>query len=190
MPEMHGYRWGAWFFGLVALCSLAALPFAATCCSRFSAEDMAADAALGGNGWSPDITPLAIALLDWPMGFRLLLMTSVAAILCFATTVTLLFVRQRNAERQEKRILSRVGVAQAVLGSFMVGVLYILAAYAVGYVGYRGPANALWFIGIPMAVAVMQKPSIQSALLWTIPLLLGGWLSMGILSMTIGIPLD
>ena len=72
----------------------------------------------------------------------------------------------------------------------MVGILYILAAYAVGYVGYLGAKNAIWFVGVPMAVALIQQPRPTRALLWTFPLLLGGWVCMGILSMTVGIPLD
>jgi hypothetical protein len=38
--------------------------------------------------------------------------------------------------------------------------------------------------------ALIQQPRPTRVLLWTVPLLLGGWVCMGILSMAVGIPLD
>jgi hypothetical protein len=192
MHDVRGYRWASIFFGLVLGISLAFLPHAIGCCSRFSAEDMAIRASFGNHGWAPGITPLAVAMLDWPMGFRLLVMTLVAACLCLVASLTgLLLARRMNADGAAggaPRLWYIVG--QGVLGSFMVGVLYILAAYAVGYEGYLGPRNALWFVGLPLAVALVQQSRLQRAILWTFPLLLGGWVWMAVLSMTVGIPLD
>jgi hypothetical protein len=191
MPYLRGYRWGGGFFAFVALCSLASLPYAISCCSRFSAEELADRASFGGNGWAPGITPLAVALLDWPMGFRLLVMTVVAAILCLAATITLhLFASYTAKETLSRRARMLKPIGEAVLGSFIVGVLYILAAYGVGYAGYIGPANAIWFVGIPVLVSLMEHKRLTSAFLWSAPLLLGGWVSMGVFSMTVGIPLD
>jgi hypothetical protein len=191
MPYLRGYRWAGGLFAFVALCSLASLPFAISCCSRFSAEELAERALVGRNGWAPGITPLAVALLDWPAGFRLLVMTIVTAVLCLAATITLLLFARYNAKEtpdRRARLLKPIG--EVVLGSFIAGLLYILAAYGMGYVGYIGSANGIWFVGIPMLIALMEHKRLTSALLWTFPLLLGGWIWMGVLSMTVGIPLD
>ena len=192
MRGVRSYRWGANFFGLVLAASSAFLPHALSCCSRFSNDDLALKASFGVKGWAPGITPLVIALLDWPMGFRLLVLIMVAASLCFVATVAgLLILRRMQRDGGEGGSVPLwFSVSEAVLGSLMVGVLYIVAAYATGYVGYIGPRNALWFVGVPMAVALIQQERPSRALLWTFPLLLGGWLSMGILSITVGIPLD
>jgi len=191
MQHLRGYRWGGGLFAFVALCSLASFPYAISCCSRFSAEELAERASFGSNGWAPSITPLAVALLDWPMGFRLLVMTAVAAILCLAATITLLLLARFNPkETSDRRAHVLKSIGEVVLGSFMVGVLYILAAYGVGYAGYLGPTNAIWFVGIPMLVSLMEHKRLATALLWFVPLLLGGWMWMGLLSMTVGIPLD
>ncbi len=56
--------------------------------------------------------------------------------------------------------------------------------------GYIGPRNVLWFVGVPLTVALIQQGRPLRALLWTFPLLLGGWVGMALLSMTVGIPLD
>ena len=178
-------------FASVALCSLASLPHAISCCSRFSAQELAERASFGSNGWAPGTTPLAVVLLDWPMGFRLLVLTAVAAILCLAATITLLLIARFNPEETSDRrahVLKPIG--EVVLGSFMIGVLYILAAYGVGYAGYLGPANAIWFVGIPMLISLMEHKRLATAFLWSVPLLLGGSMWMGLLSMTVGIPLD
>ena len=191
MSYLSGYRWGGGLFAFVAFCSLASLPFAIGCCSRFTAAELAERASFGSNGWAPGITPLAVTLLDWPMGFRLLVMTIVAAILCFGATITLFLLARYSAKEtpdRRARVLKAIG--EVALGSFIVGVLYILAAYGVGYIGYLGPANAIWLVGIPMLIALMERGRLTSALLWTVPLLLGGWVWMGVLSIAVGIPLD
>lgn len=191
MPYLRGYCWGVGLFAFVALCSLASLPFAISCCSRFTAEELAESASLGGNGWAPGTTPMAIALLDWPMGFRLLVMTIVAAMLCLAATISLLLFTRYTTKQTPGR-LARIlrAIGEVALGSFIVGVLYILAAYGRGYVGYIGPGNAIWFAGIPMLIALMEHRCLKSALLWTVPLFLGGWVWTVVLSMIVGIPLD
>jgi hypothetical protein len=120
------------------------------------------------------------------MGFRLLVMSIVAAAVCLLSTVSLLALLRRSGGRCSMRLAA----GQTIVGAFMVGVLYILAAYAVGYVGYRGTWNAAWLVGIPMMVAFIQTPRLPHAFLWIFPLLVGGWLCMGVLSMTVGIPLD
>lgn len=192
MAEARGYRWGASFFALATICGLAVLPFAISCCSRFTPEQSAESMALGGNGWAPGITPVAVALLDWPMGFRLLVMMLAASLLCFSATIAMLLISRSKLRGSGS--LRRAGpawgvIAQAVLSSFMVGLLYILAVYVTGFAGYVGPANLVWMAGIPMAVGFMARPRL-SGLALGVPLALGGWVCLGIISMTVGIPLD
>ena len=191
-PDAHGYWWGSIFFAVAVAAAVACLPYAISCCSRFSKEQIAIRASFGEHGWAPGITPVAIALLDWPMGFRLLIMTIVAATLCLLCTVSLLFAaRSRNvAGGPHSAAYAWLPVGEALLGSFMVGVLYILAAYAVGFKGYIGPGNLLWFFGVPAAIAFMIRPSLLQGLVWTLPLLIGGWVCMAIISVSVGIPLD
>lgn len=187
MNSTQGYHWGAWFFGLIIVCCVAVLPHAVSCCSQFSAADLQFRAQFGAKGWAPGITPLAVALLDWPMGFRLFLMTLVTAIICFLSSLAGFFVaRAGNVDGSWGVGRS---VVQGLLACLMVGVLYILAAYATGFIGYLGPANMLWMIGVPAVIAILTWPRL-TGLLMALPVGIGGWLMLAVISMTVGIPLD
>ena len=191
MRDERGYRWGSIFFALVVASSLACLPYAISCCSHFSTEHLARRASFGSR-WAPGITPLTVALLDWPMGFRLLILTIVAASLCFVATVAGFVILRRRQTEELNGGSARIwlSVSDALLGSLMVGVLYIFGLFCVGYIGYLGPLNVLWFVGVPLTVALIQHGCTLRAVLWTFPLLLGGLVCTGVLSITVGIPLD
>ena len=88
--QTAGYRIGVWFFGTIALCSLLTLPLAYSQCADCSGHPNFR------NNWEPNATPLAVALLDWPMGFRLLLITFVAAVLCLGAVTAMLHVAQKS----------------------------------------------------------------------------------------------
>ena len=178
--QTAGYRIGVWFLGTVALLSLLALPIAYSQCAECAGHPRFA------NNWSPEMTPVSVALFDWPSEFGFLLMASVAAVLCFVAVAIMLRLAKAWAD------LPPTGwrfAAQAVLSSFVVGVLNFVGAYASGCIGYVGPANGLWLMGIPAAVAVMNSPN-KWAVFWIIPLFIGGWITTAIIGMTVGIPLD
>lgn len=184
MSKAAGYRIGACLFALTVVICLAVLPFAASCCSHLSSQEQALSATVGHAPWAAGITPLAVALLDWPMGFRLLLLTLTAAILCLVATLASAALSRRSIGQGWWSDFAR-----GVLACFTVGVLYILAAYVTGYFGYLGPANVGWMLGIPALVAFMNIPR-PIGLLFSVPLALGGWIGAGVISLTIGIPLD
>jgi hypothetical protein len=127
------------------------------------------------------------------MGFRLLLITIVAAALCLLTTVTL-FLLARASEWQ-RASTSRspfrwpIFAARTVVASFMVSVLYFLAVYAFGYLGYLGPLNLIPGLGIPVLVGLLEYPRPAGALLG-IPLAITGFLCTALISLTVGIALD
>jgi hypothetical protein len=187
MTSTRGYRSGAWLFGLTALVCIAALPYAVRCCAHFSPADLKLRAEFGGGSREPGITPLAEALHDWPMGFRLLLMTLVATTICFASTLASLSLARRENLADQRTVWRPI--VRAVLACLMVGVLYILGAYATGFVSYLGPRNLLWMLGVPAAIALMCWPRPIGALM-TLPLAIGGWIALAILSIGLGIQLD
>lgn len=184
MISMRGYRWGAWLFGLTGVACVAAMPYAVNCCSHLPDSDLLS---MEPYRRSPYITPVAAALLDWPMGFRLLLMTLAAAVICFSSTLASMFLIQN--EPTEAGTIPRKSVVQAILACLQVGVLYILATYAVGFLGYRGPLNLLWGAGVPAAIAAMVWPRL-GWIRMTIPLAIGGWAALAAISIGFGIPLD
>jgi hypothetical protein len=184
------YRWVGSVFGGVVVAELIALPYAIRCCSRFSADvqKFRTDA-----HWDPHVGWFAKFLLDWPMEFRLVVMTITAAILCLLATM-MLSLLSRVSERQngaDGRGTLRwlVFGARTAVASFMVAVLYLLAIYACGYVGYMGPRNLVWYLGIPVLVALIEYPRPAGALLG-VPLAITGSLCVALISLTVGIPLD
>jgi hypothetical protein len=187
MTAERAYRWGAAFFGIVALVGLAALPYAFRCCSQFSSGELAFRKA---TGWDPPDPAITVALMNWPMGFRLFLMTLVAAVICTLAMI-LLSVIARREQRVETAMSSlwRWIIARAVLSSVIIGVLYILGAYMTGFFGIPGgPHNLAWLIGIPVIVAWMGKPSLRGLALG-FPLALTGFICLIIISLTLRIPL-
>lgn len=187
MAELRGYRIGAWFFALVTLLCSAILPLAISCCSRFLPSRLPTGAAVDSDRLSPGIKPAAVALLDWPMDFRLFLMTLVAAVLCLFSTLASAFLTR--ASSRQGAWAAWAACARAVFACMTVGVLYILASYVAGFVGYRGPANLIWMAGIPVLIALTHAPRL-AALLISFPLFIGGWVAMAVIGMTVGIPLD
>jgi hypothetical protein len=172
-------------FGLLIVGCVVALPHAISCCSHFSAADLKLRAQFTKN-LDPHTTPVAVALLDWPMGFRLLLMTLVAAIICFLLCVIGVFVARADDVGGGR---GRGESIKLVLGSLMVGVLYILAAYLTGFIGYVGPANLLWVIGVPAVIAIITWPR-PIGIPMALPVGIGGWIALIAICMTVGIPLD
>jgi len=187
MNSACGYRWGSLLFGLVALCCLAALPRAIACCSQFSGADVQLPIKPGQSTWEAGITPVAVALLDWPMGFRLLLMTLVAALICLAACLTGLLVVPKEGD--EPAAGTSKSIARLLLASLMTGVLYILAVYGTGFLGYVGPANFLWMAGVPTVMALITWPR-PRGVLFAVPVGIGGWIATIAICIAVGIPLD
>lgn len=121
------------------------------------------------------------------MGFRLLLMTLVAAIICFISCALGFFVTRAKAFDRKGEIVNRL--VQGLLASAMTGVLYILAAYAAGFVGYLGPKSLFWMLGIPAVITIISWPR-PIGLLMAFPVALGGWIALGAISISVGIPID
>jgi MFS family permease len=184
----RAYRWGAAFFGIAAVAGLVALPYALRCCSRFTSEQLALREA---TGWEPPGPAITVALMDWPMGFRLFLMMIVAAVICTLAMIALSVIARRE-QRPETTTsnLRRLIVVRAFLSSVIVALLYILAAYTTGFFGIPGgPHNLVWLLGIPVLVAWMGKPSLFGFALG-FPLAITGFVCVMIISLTLRIPLD
>ena len=183
MIPVRGYWWGAWLFGLAALACVALLPHAIQCCSHFSQADLRLRAEFGPNSWSP----IADALLDWPTSFRLLLLSLVAFVVCFAATLVSIVLQRSESLAAEKSAWKEF--VRFVLACIIIAVLYILAIYATGLVGYLGPLNLLWMLGVPAAIAVMISPR-PLGIFMAIPLTIGGWVALAAISIGLGIPVD
>jgi len=188
MVTTRAYKWGAILFGILAATGLALLPYAIRCCSRFSPQDIALQEA---SGWGPPGPAITGALMDWPMGFRLLLLTIVAAILCAAAMFSMMKIAGwEQRQGTPPGALRRAIAARALLSSAVVGILYLLAAYAVGYIGAStGPHNLVWLAGIPLAVAWAGKPG-PLGLVLAVPLAFAGFLCLILISVLFQIPLD
>jgi hypothetical protein len=188
MVATRSYKWGAVLFGIVAAVGLVLLPHAVSCCSRFSPQDIALRETLGWSAPGPLITA---ALMDWPLGFRLLLLTIVAALVCAAAMLSMMMIA-RSEQRQDATVgaLRRAFALRALISSLVVGVLYLLATYAAGYVGAsRGLHNLVWLAGIPVVVAWIGKPS-WVGLALGVPLAITGFACLILISVTLQIPLD
>ncbi len=178
------------FFALASLVGLAAFPFAVGCCSRFSFEQ---EKFRWGMRFDPHVGWFARTLLNWPMGFRLLVMATATAIVCSIATA-LLFLLKRRFERRTDARIGRVAklsslAARAAIASFVVGVLYILAVYVTGYFGYEGSLNLLWLLGIPALIALLEYPR-PIGILLGIPLMFTGFVCTGLISILAGSGLD
>ena len=182
------YQWGAAGFGLIAVCGIVALPYAVRCCSRFSPDELAFRRQLGWESPGPAITA---ALMDWPLGFRLFLMTIVASIICAAAMIGMAYAVHRETRPDATDAAIHGGIAvRVLLSSITVGVLYLLSAYVVGFFGIsRGPHNFAWMLGIPLVVAWIGKPGPLGCALG-LPLAFTGFVCLVIISMTLQIPLD
>jgi hypothetical protein len=187
MMSVRGYRWGAWLFGLAGLTCVALMPHAVQCCSRFAEADLRLRMEFGANGWSSGTSRVATALLDWPMGLRLLLMALVAAIVCSAATFASILIVRSEMLAAENAIWK--SVVRGVLACLIVGVLYLLSIYATGFIGYLGPLNLLWMVAVPAAIALMAWPCPRGVLM-TAPLAIGGWIALAAISIGLGIPID
>ncbi len=105
--------------------------------------------------------------------------------------IGMMFAVRRETRADATAVAIQGGIAvRVLLSSMVVGVLYLLSAYAAGFFGIsRGPHNLAWMLGIPMLIAWMGKPSLLGFAL-RIPLALTGFVCLVILSMTLQIPLD
>lgn len=183
----RAYRWGAAFFGIVAVAGLATLPYALRCCSSFSSEELALNEEIGRERTAPAIT---VALMDWPLGFRVFLMMIVAAVICTVAMIALSAIarREQRPGTTTSRVQRWIGV-RVFLSSVVVAVLYILGFYTSGFFSASGPHNLVWVLGIPVLVAWMGKPSLRGLELGC-PLALLGFVCLIIISLTLRIPID
>jgi len=132
---------------------------------------------------------VADILLDWPLDFRVFLLALVAGIVCTAAMLVLSFVSRWEARATGTSRSWAIAVRFA-LSSWVVGVLYIPAIYAIAYFRVPGgPHNLLWMLGIPMAVGLMGWPR-RSGLAWGMALTISGWFCLWLVSLTVDVPLD
>lgn len=187
MTAERTFHWGAVLFGSVAAIGLATLPYASRCCSRFSAEDLALRKAIE---WEPPGPAITNALMGWPLGFRLILLIIVGAIIC-AVAMTILASVAYREQRVEPTTSDRRWIAlRAVMSSMIVGVLYLVAIYTTGFFGVsRGPHNLVWMLGIPAAIGWMNHPKLRGVAFGA-PLALTGFVCLIIISLSLQIPLD
>ena len=120
-------------------------------------------------------------------------MTITAALVCLLTT-TLLYTlarvtSQRNVATGHIAVGWLLAGARFIVASFMTATLYILAIYATGYIGYLGPRNTIWLLGIPVLVALLEYPRPVGVLVG-IPLAITGAVCTGVISFFVGISLD
>jgi heme/copper-type cytochrome/quinol oxidase subunit 2 len=187
MKAERAYKWGAAFFGIVAVAGLAAMPYALRCCSSFSSEELALREQTGWETTGPAITA---ALMDWPLGFRLFLMMIVVALICTLAMTAMAVIAHREQQPETTSSIPGWIAVRVLLSSVVVAVLYILATYTIGFFGMsRGPHNLVWLLGIPVLVAWMGKPNLRG-LAFGFPLALTGFACLAIISLTLDIPLD
>jgi hypothetical protein len=183
----RAYRWGAAFFGIVAVAGVALLPYTLRCCSTFSPEELALRQQTGRELPGPSVT---VALLDWPLGFRLFLMMIVAAIICTLAMIALWVIARRERRAETMSSVRQWIAVRVFLSSVVVAVLYLLGIHTAGFFGVAtGPHNLLWLLGIPVLIAWMGQPN-RRGLALGCPLALTGFVCVIIISMTLRIPLD
>lgn len=148
MTAERAYRWGAAFFGIVAVAGLVLMPYALRCCSSFSSEELALREQ---TGWEPPGPAITVALMDWPRGFRVFLMMIVAAAICTLAMIALsVIARWEQRPGTTTSSVPRWIAVRVFLSSVVVAVLYILGAYTTGFFGIAGgPHNLVWLLGIP-----------------------------------------
>jgi hypothetical protein len=182
------YKCGAAAFGLLSVSGLLALPYALRCCSGFEPDEVAFRQAVG---WATSGPAIRTALLDWPMGFRLFLMAVVASVICASAMIGLAFTARWEARTNATAFGIQVGYGlRVLLSSIVVGVLYLLCFYTVGFFGIGGgPHNLSWAIGIPVVVAWLGKPGAFGCALG-LPLAFTGFVCLLLICLVFQIPLD
>lgn len=180
MEDVRGYRFGTAVFGLAAVLSAGAVAYASSCCSAVSAEDQAILAGLGapewrGMGW------VTAALMDWPLGFRLTLMTLTTSIIGFAVALCGLLLASKNNR------FSRI--FRPVSATILVGIIYILVIYIAGYIGYKGPFVLVAWLGAAALISLMYFPN-RNGLILAVPLAVVGFGAAAVISMVMGIGWD
>jgi hypothetical protein len=145
MDDTRGYRIGIVLFGLAAVFSAAAALYGSHCCVGFPTDVQVLRTSFG----TPErraMPGLSAALMDWPLGYRLTLMTLASSLIGVAISISGITLASWKAGAY-----ARVWAVFSMLSaSFLVGVLYILTIYVAGYVGYRGPLVLMAWIGISL----------------------------------------
>ena len=125
------------------------------------------------------------------MGFRLFLMAVVASVICASAMIGLAFTARWEARTNATAFGIQVGYGlRVLLSSIVVGVLYLLCFYTVGFFGIGGgPHNLSWAIGIPVVVAWLGKPGAFGCALG-LPLAFTGFVCLLLICLVFQIPLD
>lgn len=191
MRKTWTYRWAGSFYALVLVACLISLPSAIKCCSRFSPQE---DAYWRNANYPSNYGWFAKDLLNWPSGFRLLVMTIVAATLCLLATFTLYLIARHTPDNRDARnrptgLLIRF-IVRAAVASFTTAVLYVLMAWLLGYIGRApGPDMRVMMLTIAALIGLQEVPG-PLGLLLAIPLFLSGLIFTALISLFVGIPLD
>lgn len=184
MNETRGYRYGMALFSLAAVLSGIAVIYGSQCCAVFSPEDQNIRANFGipeqrGIRW------LTAALMDWPMGVRLCLMTLTASLIGLAVAFSgFLLAQHKNTDHA--RLADGFRAFSAAL---LVGVMYILTVYIAGFFGYRGAWILVSWLIISILVSLMSVSN-RSGFILAVPLTVVGFGSAAIISMVMGIAWD
>lgn len=184
MNETKGYRYGMGLFGLAATVSGIAVIYGSQCCAVFSPEDQIIRANFGipehrGIRW------LTAALMDWPMGFRLCLMTLTASLIGLVVAFSGFLLVQHK----DTNYAPLANGLRAFLAALLVGVMYILTIYIAGFVGYQGTLILVSWLIISILVSLMSVSN-RSGFILAVPLTVVGFGSAAIISMVLGIAWD
>ncbi|WP_312219340.1 hypothetical protein [Sphingobium yanoikuyae] len=184
MKEDRGYRYGMALFCLMLAISGVTVIYGSHCCAAFPPEDQAIREHFGAPEWR-GIKWLTAALMDWPMGFRLCLMTLTASLIGLAVAFSG-FLLVRHEGIVHVRFSAAV---RAFLAAILVGVIYILTIYAAGFYGYQGSLILVSWLEISLLVSLMNVPN-RSGVILAVPLTVAGFGSAAIISMLMDIPWD
>jgi hypothetical protein len=184
MDDTRGYRIGIVLFGIAAGLSAAAALYGSYCCAGFPTDVQA----LRTNFGTPErraMPWLTATLMDWPLGYRLIVMTLASSLIGVVISISAMTLASWKAGAYARLW----AVFSMLSASFLVGVLYILTIYVAGYFGYRGPLSLVAWIGISVGVGLMYAPN-RSGLILAVPLTPAGFIVAGVTSMIVGIPWD
>jgi hypothetical protein len=104
--------------------------------------------------------------MDWPLGFRLCLMTLVTSLIGFAVAFSGFLLAMREGAKHTRS----VALFRSISAVLSVGVIYILIVYVAGFFGYRGPLVILSWMATALLVGLMSFPQ-KSGVILAVPLM-------------------
>jgi hypothetical protein len=128
-------------------------------------------------------------LFSLPPDSRLWITTPIALLVSAVLVTTILYVDAHLEARAPKALIAMV--ARLPLPAALTAVLYMEMLFLTGYLGYVGPANASWGVGLPVAATILAfRGKMRRAALSFPAVFILSWVATGMLSAFSGLPLD